>query len=146
MQHLLKILDDNNYVCRHRRGDDRETVRDNYWSHPDSIKFFNMFPTVLVMDSTYKTNKYRLQLLEIAGVTSNEKTYSVGFSFLECEKEDNFQWALEVCRSMLKDQEDMPKVIVTDHDTTLMNVVSIVFPTSSALLCRYHIKKKVRSS
>ena len=39
----------------------------------------------------------------------------------------------------------MPKVIVTDRDTTLMNVVAIVFLTSSALLCRYHITKNVRS-
>ena len=86
-----------------------QTVRDIYWTHPDSIKLFNTFPTVLVMDSMYKTNKYRLPLLEIVGVTSTEKTYSVGFVFLECEKEDNFQWALEVCQSMLKDQEGMPR-------------------------------------
>ena len=69
---------------------------------------------MLIIDSTYKTNKYKLLLLEIIGVTSTEKTYSVGFAFLECEKKDSFQWDLEVCRSMLKDQEDMPKVIVTD--------------------------------
>ena len=46
---------------------------------------------MLIIDSTYKTNKYKLPLLEIVGVTSTEKTYSVGFAFLECEKEDNFQ-------------------------------------------------------
>ena len=37
------------------------------------------------------------------------------------------------------------KVIVTDRDTTLMNVVAIVFPTSSTLPCRYHITKNMRS-
>src|ERR1044072_8620348 len=50
-----------------------------------------------------------------------------------------------MCRSMLKDQEDMPKVVVIDRDTTLMNVVAIVFSTSSTLLCRYHITTNVRS-
>ena len=39
----------------------------------------------------------------------------------------------------------MPKAIVTDHDTTLMNVIAKVFPSSYALLCRYHITKNVRS-
>ncbi|XP_058758088.1 protein FAR1-RELATED SEQUENCE 6-like [Vicia villosa] len=141
MQHLLKLLDENNYVCRHRRGDDGVTVRDIYWTHIDSIKLFNMFPTVLIIDSTYKTNKYRLPLLEIVGVTSTKKTYFVGFAFLECEKEDKFVWALEVCWSMLKDQEDMPKVIVINQDTTLMNSFATVFPSSYALLCRYHITK-----
>ena len=37
------------------------------------------------------------------------------------------------------------KVIVTDRDTALMIVVATVFPTSSTLLCRYHITKNVRS-
>ncbi|XP_050908713.1 uncharacterized protein LOC127122416 [Lathyrus oleraceus] len=61
-----------------------------------------------------------LPLLEMVGVTSTKNTYSVGFSYFECEKEDNFTWVLEVCRTLLKDQGEMPKVIVTDHDTVLM--------------------------
>lgn len=46
---------------------------------------------------------------------------------------------------MLKDQEEMTKVIVTKRDTVLMNSIANVFPTSYALLCRYHITKNVRS-
>src|SRR3954468_7731506 len=85
MQQLLKLLGDNNYVSSFRTSEDKVIVRDIFWTHPESIKLFNTFPTVLVMDSTYKTNKYRLPLLEIVGVTSTDKTYSVGFAFLECE-------------------------------------------------------------
>ncbi|XP_058746508.1 uncharacterized protein LOC131619430 [Vicia villosa] len=51
---------------------------------------------VLILDSTYMINKYRLPLFEMVDVTSTEKTFSVAFAFLECEKEDNFRWALEV--------------------------------------------------
>lgn len=39
----------------------------------------------------------------------------------------------------------MPKVIVTDRDTDLMNSVAKVFSASYALLCRYYITKNVRS-
>ena len=88
----MKLLDENNYVCRHRQGDDGVTIREIFWTHSDSVKLFNTFPTVLIIDSTYKTNKYKLPLLEIVGVTLTEKMYSVGFAFLEREKEDNFQW------------------------------------------------------
>ena len=56
-----------------------------------------MFPTALILDSTYKTNKYRLPLLDMIGVTSTEKTYYVGFAFLESENEENVTWTLEVC-------------------------------------------------
>src|SRR4051812_8468770 len=97
------------------------------------------------MDSTYKTNKYKLPLLEIVGVTSTDKTYSAGFAFLECEKEDNFTWALGICKSLLVDQKTMPSFIVIDRDNALINVVDTVFPTSTALLCRYQITCNVRS-
>lgn len=83
--------------------------------------------------------------MEIVGVTSTEKTYSVGFTFLESEKEENVTWALEVCRKILKDKENTPKVIVIDRNTVLMSSVANVFPTSCILLCRYYIIKNVRS-
>ena len=55
----------------------------------------NTFPTVLVMDSTYKTIFYQMQLFEIVGVTSTNMTYYVGFSFLSFEQEDDLTRALE---------------------------------------------------
>src|SRR3954464_8259643 len=121
MQQLLKLLGDNKYVSSFRTCEDKVTVRDIFRNHPESIKLFNIFPTVLVMDSTYKTNKYRLPLLEIVDVTSTDKTFSVGFAFLECEKEENITWALGICKSLLVDQKVMPNVIVIDRDNALMN-------------------------
>ncbi|XP_058742515.1 protein FAR1-RELATED SEQUENCE 6-like [Vicia villosa] len=96
MQQLFKLLGDNQYVSRYRACEDNVTVRDIFWTHLESINLFNTFPTVLIIDSMYKTNKYKLPLLEIVGVTSTEKTFSVGFTFLECEKEDNVTWALGI--------------------------------------------------
>ncbi|XP_050895838.1 uncharacterized protein LOC127102518 [Lathyrus oleraceus] len=126
MQQLLKLLDDNSYVSRYRTCEDEVTVRGTFWTHPYSIKLFNMFPMVLILDSIHMINKYRLSLLEMVGATSIKKTYSVGFAFLECEKEDNFTWALEVCRTLLKDQGEIPTEIAIDRDTALMNLVAKV--------------------
>ncbi|CAK8562949.1 unnamed protein product [Lathyrus sativus] len=120
MEQLLKLLDDNNYVSMYQMCEDGVTVRDIFWTHPDSIKLFNMFPIVLIIGSMYKTNKYKLPLLEMVGVTSTKKTYYVGFAILESKKEENVTWALEVFRTMFKDLEEMPKVNVTDYDTSLM--------------------------
>ena len=111
-------------MSRYRTYEDGVTIRDIFWTHPDSIKLFNTFSIVPILDSTYKTNKYRLSLLEMVGVTSTEKTYSVGFAFFECGKEDNFTWALEVCWTLLKDQGEMPKAIIINCDTALMNLVA----------------------
>ncbi|MCH80303.1 FAR1-related protein [Trifolium medium] len=48
------------------------------------------------------TNKYELPLIEFVGTTSTELTFSIGFAFMTSEKEDNFVWALERCRDLLK--------------------------------------------
>ena len=96
MQHLLKCLDDNHYVSRYRVYEDNFSIRDIFWTHPNSIMLFNTFLTVLMIDSTYKTNKYRLPFLEIVGVISTNKSFLIGFGFLECEKEYNVTWVLGI--------------------------------------------------
>ncbi|XP_050897520.1 uncharacterized protein LOC127104377 [Lathyrus oleraceus] len=75
MQQLLKFLDDKSYMSRYRTCKDGVHVRDIFRTHPNSIKLFRMFPTVLILDSMYKTNKYKLPLLEMVGVTSTLKNW-----------------------------------------------------------------------
>lgn len=145
IQQLMKMLVGKKYFFKTRNEDGCDSISDIFWAHPESVKLFNTFPTVLLLDSTYKTNRYGMPLLEIVGVTSTDMTYSVGFAYLSSEIEDNFIWALEMCRSLLCSTDIFPKVIVTDRDNALMNVVAKVFPTSTALLCQYHIAKNVRS-
>ena len=124
------------WICLLRkRKKESQTVQDIFWTHPKSVKLFNNFPTVLIMDSTYKTNLYRMRLFKIVGVTSTYLTYSVGFAFMTLEKEGNFTWALQMLLKLLEPNSDMPKVVVTDRDTGMMNAVTNVLPGSSSILC-----------
>ena len=78
MQHLLKSLVENEYVYHYRNYHDSDDVSDIFWTHLDGIKLFNTFSMVLMLDSTYKTNKYHLLLLEFFGNTSTQLTFSIG--------------------------------------------------------------------
>ncbi|GAU15779.1 hypothetical protein TSUD_235950 [Trifolium subterraneum] len=89
--------------------------------------------------------KYRSHVDEGVGFTSTERTYNVGFPWLTNEKEDNFIWALQQLRSLVRNEGSLPKVILTDRDTALMNAVGQVFPTSAAMVCRVHVQKNVGS-
>ncbi|KAI5439307.1 hypothetical protein KIW84_024907 [Lathyrus oleraceus] len=86
IQHLFKLIEDAGYVYWSRKQDDSEVVREIFWAHPDSVKLLNIFPIVLVMDSTYKTNKYRQPLFEIVGMTSTELTFAVGFAYMSKQR------------------------------------------------------------
>jgi len=46
---------------------------------------------------------------------------------------------------LLNSKLNMPKVIATDRDTTMMNVLANVFPETIALLYHFHIEKNVRA-
>ena len=69
---------------------DTNTIKVILWAHPTSIDLLRVFPHVLIMDCTYKTNRYWLPLMEIVGVTSTEMIFSTVFAYLEAEREDNF--------------------------------------------------------
>ncbi|KAI5435977.1 hypothetical protein KIW84_022415 [Lathyrus oleraceus] len=143
IQHLFKLIEDAGYVYWSRKKDDSEVVRDIFWAHPDSVKLLNIFPIVLVMDSTYKTNKYRQPLFEIVGMTSTELTFVVAFAYMESEQTENFCWVLEKLKELFVKKDLCPQVILTDRDLALMKTIEIVFPRSINLLCRFHINKNV---
>ncbi|XP_052627015.1 protein FAR1-RELATED SEQUENCE 5-like [Lactuca sativa] len=90
------------------------------------------------MDATYKTNKYNLPFLEIVGVTSTNKTFSIAFAFMHNEKTSNYIWPL-TCLKLTINDSFCPRVIVTDRDLALMKACGDVFPQSNHLLCRWHI-------
>ncbi|CAJ2636981.1 unnamed protein product [Trifolium pratense] len=114
MQHLSKRLVETGYFFKHRTvvADGSEHVQDIFFAHPKSISLFNSFPTVLLMDSTYKTNKYKMPLFEIVGFTSTGRSFNVAFAWLTNEREDNFTWALEHCVSLLRNEDVRPKRVV----------------------------------
>ena len=77
---------------------------DLFWTHPNFVKLLNAFNIVFLIDTTYKTNKYRMPLLEIVGVTSTGLTFFAGFVFISSEQESNFTWALERVRGLFHDR------------------------------------------
>ncbi|KAI5384532.1 hypothetical protein KIW84_071508 [Lathyrus oleraceus] len=141
IQHLFKLIEDADYVYWSRKKDDSEVVREIFWAHPDSVKLLNIFLIVLVMDSTYKTNKYRQPLFEIVGMTSTELTFVVAFAYMESEQTENFCWVLEKLKELFVKKDLCPQVILTDRDLSLMKAIEIVFPMSINYLCRFHINK-----
>lgn len=132
MQYLLAKLQDCQYIHFHQTSDDG-CVSDLFWSHPIAGDMLRAFPKVLLMDCTYKTNRYRFPLFQIVGVTSTEMTFSAAFAFMDGEKEDNYMWVLEKLKGMM-DPDSLPEVVVTDRELALVNVIARVFSKATHLL------------
>ena len=82
MQQLMMLLDRYQYIHWHRMKDDN-VVCDLFWSHLDVVKLTNSCNLVFLIDSTYKTNRYKSSLLDIVGVTPVGMTFSTAFVYLE---------------------------------------------------------------
>jgi hypothetical protein len=120
---------------------DSKLVQDIFFGHPTSVALFNTFPSVLLMDSTYKTNRYGRPLFEMVGCTSTGNTFNDAFAIMKNEKIDNFTWALQNCRSLLTSPDLGPKVTVTDRDPALINVVETIFPDATPIVCATTFQK-----
>ncbi|XP_014492146.1 uncharacterized protein LOC106754622 [Vigna radiata var. radiata] len=145
MQQLMMLLDRDKYIQHSRCLEDFDIVSDLFWTHPDSVHLVNSFNIVFLMDATYKTNKYRLSLLEIVGVTSIGLTFTAAFALLSSERQNNFTWALEMFKRLLLTTEGGPRVIVTDKDLALINAITNVFLETYHMLCTFHIMKNVKA-
>ena len=121
---------------------DEDVACDIFWSHPDAVKLCNACNLVFLIDSTYKTNRYKLSLLNIDGVTPTGMTFSATFAYLKGEHLNNVVWVLEWFRCLFLIYDALLGVIVIDRDLALMNVVKNVFLECTNLLCRFHIDKK----
>ncbi|KAF8412056.1 hypothetical protein HHK36_000009 [Tetracentron sinense] len=142
IQHLFKCRNDLGYVTFHRMEEKNKNLTDLFFSHPTSVKLSRAFPNVFLLDCTYKTNRFRLPLLSIVGVTSTDRTFFSAFAFLSSETEVSYTWALESFKSVLN-PNSLPLVLVTDRELALINAIKTVFPTSKNLLCLWHISKNV---
>ncbi|XP_006580758.1 uncharacterized protein LOC114411214 [Glycine soja] len=128
----------------HRLKDDN-VVRDLFWRHPDAVKLTNSCNLVFLIDSTYKTNRYKLSLVDIVGVTPTGMTFSATFTYLEEEHLNIVVWALQRFWGLFMSVDALPRVIVTDRDLSLMNAVKNVFLDATNLLCRFHIDKNMKA-
>ncbi|XP_062014300.1 uncharacterized protein LOC133730793 [Rosa rugosa] len=91
----------------------RRVHRTKVMAGRSQMQYFTYISTCLIVDCTYKTNRYCFPLFEIVGVTSTEKTFSVAFVYMSREVEDNYTWALSRLKTLLRD-DCTSSVIVTD--------------------------------
>ena len=114
------------------------------FAHPDSIGYLRAYPEVLLLDCTYKTNKYSMPLLNMIGVDASQRSFCIAFAFLSGETEEDYTWALSRLKSLYEQHNTkFPSVILTDRCLAVMNAASALFPSSEMIPCDWHANKGV---
>ncbi|KAI5663166.1 hypothetical protein M9H77_22489 [Catharanthus roseus] len=68
IEEVLCLSAQRGYMVFYKKCDNNNILSDIVVA-PTSIQIMRMWPYILVMDMTYKTNKYNMPLLEIVGMT-----------------------------------------------------------------------------
>ncbi|EED17401.1 Mutator-like element transposase, putative [Talaromyces stipitatus ATCC 10500] len=114
------------------------------FAHPDSLTYLQAYPELLLLDCTYKTNKYGMPLLDMIGVDAAQRSFCIAFAFLSGETEEDYTWALERLKSLYEQcNATLPSVILTDRCLAVINAASALFPSAATLICIWHANKAV---
>lgn len=96
------------------------------------------------MDCTYKTNKYKMPLLDIVGVTAMNTTYFVGFAFVSDEQQSSYEFVLRCLEAVChRIGVHVPETIISDKDTGLLNALGVVLPATNSMICVWHINRDI---
>ena len=121
--------------------DSQNQVTHLFYAFDDGIRLLRR--SGVLLDSTYKTNRYQMPMLHGVGITATYQTFSAFIVFMRAEREDNYRWAPSCLRSLLEANDTRPEVMVTDREMALMNTIGTEFPHAKNLLCIWHINQDI---
>ena len=81
-----------------------------FFAYPDAVKLYKQHPDIVLLDCTYKTNRFRMPLLNICSVMGNRKTAQTALCFLSSEKELDYIWAIGYFQDLMS-ENNIPKPI-----------------------------------
>lgn len=144
-QHMLAMAQKYHYTYFFEKDYDTNRLTYVFMSHPEGLRLLRSYPYVIIIDSTYKTNLYKMPLVEIVGITPVGKTFLIAYALMFDETKESYVWLLEKLRGVL-DAGVEPEAIVTDAELGLGSAIEIVFPACRHLLCEWHIEKNVEAN
>jgi hypothetical protein len=92
-----------------------------------SVEYLNKHPDVLLLDCTYKTNKFDMPLLDILGIDHHGNSFTIALCFLDHEVTENYKEAVQHLRALFQ-PGIWPSVVATDCEPALISAVSTHFP------------------
>ncbi|CAG8531643.1 1520_t:CDS:2 [Racocetra persica] len=136
---LVDELQEDDFLYKYK-CDNTGSVTHLFFAYKESTCLIHQYPTVILIDCIYKTNKFKMPLLSIVGITSFNTTFYTCFMFMKSEEETDYNWALTNVLGLF-DEIEKPSIIVTDRELALMNTLRMIFPNSTNILCQGFLAK-----
>jgi len=97
---------------------------------------YKLYGDVVLLDSTYRVNKYKLPVVVFSGFTHTGRNCIFGIGIVNNETESTYQWLIS---QFFTAHRALCSIIVSDHDPAMEAVLDKHYKNISHLLCRWHI-------
>src|SRR5947209_921387 len=111
--------------------------------HPRCLDAFKRCPDALLLDCTFKTNKYNMPLLNLVTSDGNNRTIHLGVALLSAQDEASFYWVMTHLRTKFDAEGIKIQLFITDNDNGCINAIDRAFDRPRIHLCRWHFNKDV---
>jgi hypothetical protein len=92
IQALLFQLEDNrDFICYYHVNE-KNRLDKLLWIHRDMLELLKLNSEILIMDITFKTNRFQMKLFNIVGITLLNITFYLAFIFLTHKATPDFAW------------------------------------------------------
>jgi len=145
MEFLLRQLQEGDYFVQFRT-DDEQRITHLFFAFGPGIEVFKENYDIILLDCTYKTNRFGMPLLNIVGVSSTNATVHIAQAFIKTEQQPDYEWAIQQLLLMMTENcIPSPQVVFSDADLALNNALERELPSVPHLLCLWHVIKNVET-
>jgi len=109
-----------------------------FWCDGQSRLDYQAFGDLVIFDSTYRTNRYKMPFIPFVGLNHHRSTTIFACVVVSHETVESFQWLL---RTLLVAMYKEPRSIITDGDHAMRKAIRAVLPNTVHRLCTWHIER-----
>jgi MULE transposase domain len=146
VQQLLREVRNNpDFVCQAGKGHENRLSWFTF-ANRQAMERYQSLNFVLLMDSTYKTNRFNMPLLIISAVNPFGTSYIIACCLMQNETAESYEFALQSFVQLFEPLTVEVSTIITDQDFSLKKAIEVVFPKAAHQLCWWHLEANVRKN
>jgi hypothetical protein len=156
---LVSVLEHDDWIYRtywEFRKDDQgkiiaQVLKAVFFTSKELIQLARRFcpDWMIQMDGTFNTNKLRMPLIDVLGVTNTEHSFLFAFCFVTSESAENWGFVLQCLEMTVFKGLPLPRVVIADQGMGLRSVFHQVWIDGFLQFCEWHaadnMKKRLAS-
>jgi hypothetical protein len=123
---MLAAIAHRNPGMRHRVESIDGVFRRAFWSFGQCIEAFTYCRTVLSIDGTFLTGKYKATLMVAMAHSSNDNMLPVAFALVPSEHDDNWEWFMGHVRTKVIGKREV--CIISDRHHGILKAIDVDIP------------------